>query len=552
MAFDDRLHEDDAPETGEQAAALQSAAQPAARPAAQPVAQSAAVGWQAAGTAAGAASNIAAGAAFGVGGGKEAAGVDAGTGGSPETIVSTSAAPEAVGADASCAADLVPVSEEPATPAVAANSAGSDTAGVAAHDEVLIQAADALLTQTPAPFDDAASAALGASAAPDAAVQPDAAQPVPFAPEPAFMPDAGQLAAAAAPIPGKHRHHILRALAIVVGVLVVAFTACVVALAVSDVDRVAHVPANTSIDGDVDISGLTSDALRQTIEGRFSDGQSKRVSIDFDGDIREIELQDVGEVDVDAMVDAAFSPYAVPIVDRMIDHVGEIFGDEQPVRSVATTVKPVAEKVRLAVEAIAADYDCYVRDAAWEFSDEENKPVVVPAQDGRHIDVEATVAAVQKDITNTAETGEVDGVVTAEKAQNTTVGQAIYVDTSACVLHFYENGVETHTYDCTPGKSGYTTPHGDWTLSYKDAAPTWYNPHSSWSANMPETIAPGASNPLGLRALALSCGGGIFIHGTTNKSQLGTRASHGCIRLSNDNIVELYNIVETGIPIYVR
>ncbi len=377
-----------------------------------------------------------------------------------------------------------------------------------------------------------------------AAFFPAAAQV--FAPEEA---DPAAVVAARAPA---RRHMALRVLGIAALVLAVAFTGLIIALAVSDADRIRYVPANTSIDGELDISGLTEDELRRTIEERFTGEQSKRVTIDFAGEKREIELNNVGELDVDAMVDAAFAPYAVPIVDRMIDHVGEIFGDEQPARSVATTVKPVAEKVRLAVEGIAAEFDRDMHDAHWEFSDEEGKPVVVPAQDGRHIDVEATVAAVQKDIANTAETGEVDGVVSVERAQSDDAGQAIYVDTSACVLHFYENGAETLTYKCTPGKSGYTTPHGDWTLSYKDSAPTWYNPHSSWSAGMAETIAPGASNPLGLRALALSCGGGIFIHGTTNKSQLGTRASHGCVRLANDDVVALYDIVETGIPIYVR
>ncbi len=515
MAFDDKLHTDgDAPETGGVESAAQAPAQPAASAPAPSVEQAAA---QAVARAAAA-----------------------------------SATPE-------ISSDLANL-EDSAAPADAIDSAAQADAAaaaraVAAHDDVLIQAADALLMQTPAPFDEPASGTADASDA--AASGAPSASPDAIAP-PLYVDAADAVAAMAAdvppvaPVPGKRRHYVLRALGTVVAVLVVAFTVLVVALAISDFDRVQHVPANTTIDGEVDISGLTRDELRQVIEANFSGGQSKRVSINLNGELREIELQNVGEVDADAMIDAAFAPYAVPIVDRMIDHVGEIFGDEQPARSVATTVKPVSEKVRLAVEQIAADYDRDVRDAGWEFNDEQNKPVVVPAQDGRHIDVEATVRAVEKDITNTAETGEVDGVVTTETASSTDAGQAIYVDTSACVLHFYENGVETRTYDCTPGMKGYTTPHGDWTLSYKDPAPTWYNPHSSWSASMPETIAPGASNPLGLRALALSCGGGIFIHGTTNKSQLGTRASHGCIRLSNDNIVELYDIVETGIPIYVR
>ena len=106
-------------------------------------------------------------------------------------------------------------------------------------------------------------------------------------------------------------------------------------------------------------------------------------------------------------------------------------------------------------------------------------------------------------------------------------------------------------YPCTPGMSGYATPSGDWTVSYKDPNPSWYNPHSDWSKGMPEVIAPGPTNPLGLRALALSCGGGIYIHGTTNLGQLGYPGSHGCIRLANESIVELYDLAELGIPVFV-
>ena len=83
----------------------------------------------------------------------------------------------------------------------------------------------------------------------------------------------------------------------------------------------------------------------------------------------------------------------------------------------------------------------------------------------------------------------VKGEIDTEEPKVTTPGQAIYsADTNACRVHLYENGSEVKSYPCTPGKSGYSTPKGDWKLSYKDASPTWYNPHSEWAADMPESI----------------------------------------------------------------
>ncbi|MDY5662835.1 MAG: L,D-transpeptidase, partial [Coriobacteriales bacterium] len=167
-----------------------------------------------------------------------------------------------------------------------------------------------------------------------------------------------------------------------------------------------------------------------------------------------------------------------------------------------------------------------------------------------------TVAAIQDEILAVGEKNAaviaVKGEIDTEDPKVTTPGQAIYVDTNACRVHLYENGSEVKSYPCTPGKSGYSTPKGDWKLSYKDASPTWYNPHSEWAADMPESVPPGPNNPLGLRALAVSCGGGIFLHGTTNTGQLGSPGSHGCVRIANSDIVELYNRVSAGIPIFIR
>jgi lipoprotein-anchoring transpeptidase ErfK/SrfK len=67
---------------------------------------------------------------------------------------------------------------------------------------------------------------------------------------------------------------------------------------------------------------------------------------------------------------------------------------------------------------------------------------------------------------------------------------------------------------------------------------------------MPSHIGPGFYNPLGLRALYLSAPG-IRIHGTAQTWSMGHRASHGCIRLTNHNILDLYPRVKVGTPVYI-
>jgi hypothetical protein len=79
--------------------------------------------------------------------------------------------------------------------------------------------------------------------------------------------------------------------------------------------------------------------------------------------------------------------------------------------------------------------------------------------------------------------------------------------------------------------------------------PTWVNPDpTGWGASMPLSIPPGPGNPLGLRALNWSAEA-IRFHGTSATYSLGYNASHGCIRMSNTDVIQLYDMVEVGTPI---
>lgn len=69
--------------------------------------------------------------------------------------------------------------------------------------------------------------------------------------------------------------------------------------------------------------------------------------------------------------------------------------------------------------------------------------------------------------------------------------------------------------------------------------------------SLPDLIPPGPHNPLGPRAMLLS-GTEYAIHGTNRSSSIGTRASYGCIRMYNDDVVELYQRVSIGTPVVVQ
>ena len=88
----------------------------------------------------------------------------------------------------------------------------------------------------------------------------------------------------------------------------------------------------------------------------------------------------------------------------------------------------------------------------------------------------------------------------------------------------------------------------------KFVQPAWAPPESIRAENprLPKVI-PGGSpyNPMGAAALTLR-GGEYAIHGTNNPGSIGGFVSHGCIRMYNSDIRELYRRVDIGTPVVVE
>lgn len=90
----------------------------------------------------------------------------------------------------------------------------------------------------------------------------------------------------------------------------------------------------------------------------------------------------------------------------------------------------------------------------------------------------------------------------------------------------------------------------------KIVAPTWYPPksireeHAKEGNYLPAKIPPGPDDPLGPFALQLGVPG-YFIHGTNKQFGIGTQVSHGCFRMYNQNITQLFKEVPRGTPVHI-
>ena len=91
-------------------------------------------------------------------------------------------------------------------------------------------------------------------------------------------------------------------------------------------------------------------------------------------------------------------------------------------------------------------------------------------------------------------------------------------------------------------------------ISRKRPNPTWIPTASIIRENpkMKRVYKPGPNNPLGVRALNLGGTPTLRIHGTNQPWTIGTAASHGCYRMRNVDVIDLYNRVKVGTRVVVQ
>jgi hypothetical protein len=127
----------------------------------------------------------------------------------------------------------------------------------------------------------------------------------------------------------------------------------------------------------------------------------------------------------------------------------------------------------------------------------------------------------------------------------------ITIDRGAFTLRLFKHLKFVKAYGIAVGQVGLETPAGMYTVQNKAVNPAWNVPNSPWAGSLAGTVVPGgtAENPLKARWMGIYNGAGI--HGTDAVGSIGTNASHGCIRMLIPDVIDLYDRVEVGSPVYI-
>ncbi|MCB0830634.1 MAG: L,D-transpeptidase/peptidoglycan binding protein [Solirubrobacterales bacterium] len=140
-------------------------------------------------------------------------------------------------------------------------------------------------------------------------------------------------------------------------------------------------------------------------------------------------------------------------------------------------------------------------------------------------------------------------VTTAEVAEK--YPTYLTLDRSTYTLTLWKNLNKVKSYTVAVGQQGLETPAGTYSIQDKQVDPVWTVPNSAWAGDMAGEVVPGgtAENPLKARWMGIFDGAGI--HGTDDTGSLGSAASHGCVRIAIPDVIDLYDRVDVGTPIYI-
>ncbi len=182
----------------------------------------------------------------------------------------------------------------------------------------------------------------------------------------------------------------------------------------------------------------------------------------------------------------------------------------------------------------------------------------VPGRKGRSMAVKPVVKAIEAALADPAAARAIAPKLTSvtPRIQTKELGKAyptvITIDRDNFRLRLFKRLKIVKRYGVAVGMPEYPTPTGLFGIQTKQVNPTWTAPNSPWAGEMAgQQVAGGApDNPLRARWMGVS--GSVGIHGTGQPWSIGTRASHGCIRMTESDVIDLFDRVAIGTPVLIR
>ncbi len=306
--------------------------------------------------------------------------------------------------------------------------------------------------------------------------------------------------------------------------------------------------------GGVDVGGMNADAAEAKLRAAVVDPLNRPVRVRYKDERFRLTPQRAGiSVDVASSVDAAVASSREG--NMFVRTWDEVTGAEKSA-SMDVDVRYNRKAVRSLVKRVQRQVDRAPVDAHLDL--EQGDFDAKPSKDGLQVADGRLRRDIQRTLLSTAPEREMVRVRTdtVEPKVETRDLRKKYpvmlkVDQSSYQLTLYKNLKPVKTYGVAVGGGGFSTPTGLHEIQNKAVNPAWSVPTTGWAGSLGGSVVPGgtAANPLKARWLGIADGAGI--HGTDNEGSIGSAASHGCVRMRIPEVIELYDEVPVGAPIYI-
>jgi lipoprotein-anchoring transpeptidase ErfK/SrfK len=128
----------------------------------------------------------------------------------------------------------------------------------------------------------------------------------------------------------------------------------------------------------------------------------------------------------------------------------------------------------------------------------------------------------------------------------------IIVDRSGFTLRYFHRLKLASSYPIAVGMQGLETPAGNYNIQWKQVDPPWFVPNDSWAGSLAgQVIPPGPQDPLKARFMSFDGGAGIHGIDPSEYSTIGHTASHGCVRMTIPDVIDLYAKTPVGTPVFI-
>lgn len=310
--------------------------------------------------------------------------------------------------------------------------------------------------------------------------------------------------------------------------------------------------ANGVTIGGVDVGGMTADEARRALNSQLIEPLNKPITVTYKKQswqlpASELKLRGNFAAAVDKAVEISREPGLPGRIWRYIT-------GSSVDRDISPRIAYAKPAVTQFVKDVAAAVNRDPVDASVEASGDSLN--VVEAQTGVKLrdqrltrQIERALSKAQAPRVLKAKTLVTEPeVTTAEVAEKYPV--YLTVNRSTFQLKLWKNLKLVKTYNVAVGQAGRDTPSGLYSIQNKAVDPVWHVPNSDWAGDLAgQVIPPGPDNPLKARWLGIY--DGVGIHGTADSGSIGSAASMGCIRMQVPDVIELYDQVPVGTPIYI-